>query len=89
MKFTNRHALVQEFVPFEEEQRLYDLVSDYLERQRATRTLEAKREEAWRAYDQAGREIDRQKDALLDEISNRLEQTVEQTPLFTIRWSLA
>jgi len=60
-----------------------------LERQRAARTLEAKREEAWRAYDQASREIDHQKDALLDEVSRRLEQTVEQTPLFTIRWSLA
>lgn len=31
MKFTNRHALVQEFVPTPEEQRLYDLVSDYLQ----------------------------------------------------------
>ena len=28
VKYTNRHALVQEFVPTEEEQRLYDLVSD-------------------------------------------------------------
>ncbi|MHB8834933.1 MAG: SNF2-related protein [Candidatus Methylomirabilia bacterium] len=32
VKFTNRHALVQEFVPSDEEQRLYDLVSDYLQR---------------------------------------------------------
>ena len=31
VKFTNRHALVQEFVPTAEEQRLYDLVSDYLQ----------------------------------------------------------
>jgi ERCC4-related helicase len=30
--FTNRHALVQEFYPTPEEQRLYDLVSDYLQR---------------------------------------------------------
>lgn len=32
VKYTNRHALVQEFVPSEDEQRLYDLVSDYLQR---------------------------------------------------------
>ncbi|MFH1067294.1 MAG: SNF2-related protein [bacterium] len=32
IKYTNRHALVQEFVPTEEEQRLYDLVSEYLQR---------------------------------------------------------
>ena len=31
VKYTNRHALVQEFVPSETEQRLYDLVSDYLQ----------------------------------------------------------
>jgi superfamily II DNA or RNA helicase len=31
VKFTNRHALVQEFVPTLEEQRLYDLVSEYLQ----------------------------------------------------------
>ena len=30
VKYTNRHALVQEFVPTAEEQRLYDLVSVYL-----------------------------------------------------------
>jgi superfamily II DNA/RNA helicase len=32
VKYTNRHALVQEFIPSEPEQRLYDLVSDYLQR---------------------------------------------------------
>lgn len=32
IKYTNRHALVQEFVPTDEEQRLYDLVSEYLQR---------------------------------------------------------
>src|SRR5574341_1174638 len=31
VKYTNRHALVQEFVPTPEEQKLYDLVSDYLQ----------------------------------------------------------
>src|SRR5437879_4018258 len=32
VKYTNRHALVQEFVPTADEQRLYDLVSEYLRR---------------------------------------------------------
>ena len=32
IKYTNRHALVQEFVPSDAEQRLYDLVSGYLQR---------------------------------------------------------
>ena len=68
--------------------RLAPTLPEKLERQRAARTLEAKREDAWRAYDQASREIDRQKDALLDEISRRLEQRIEQEPLFTLRWHL-
>ena len=33
VKYTNRHALVQEFVPTNDEQRLYDLVSGYLQRE--------------------------------------------------------
>ena len=33
VRYTNRHAIVQEFIPTEEEQRLYDLVSGYLQRE--------------------------------------------------------
>jgi superfamily II DNA or RNA helicase len=32
IKYTNRHALVQEFLPSADEQRLYNLVSDYLQK---------------------------------------------------------
>lgn len=32
IKYTTRHALVQEFVPSDDEQKLYDLVSDYLQK---------------------------------------------------------
>ncbi len=59
-----------------------------LERQRAARKLEEKREDAWRTYDDASRDIDRQKDELLDEIGRRLEQRIEQTALFAMRWRL-
>jgi superfamily II DNA or RNA helicase len=34
VSFTNRHALVQEFIPNDDEQRLYALVSEYLQSQR-------------------------------------------------------
>jgi len=59
---------------------------DKLERQRELRKLEAKRDDAWRSYDAASRDVDRQKDTLLDEISQRLEQKTEQTSLFALRW---
>lgn len=45
-----------------------------LELQRKLRGLETKRDEAWRAYDTASREMERQKDELLDEISRQPEQ---------------
>jgi superfamily II DNA/RNA helicase len=34
VSYTNRHALVQEFIPNEDEQRLYSLVSEYLQSER-------------------------------------------------------
>lgn len=59
-----------------------------LERQRAVRNLEEKRDQAWKAYDGAAREIDRQKDALLDDISTRLSQKTQEQTLFSLRWSV-
>jgi superfamily II DNA or RNA helicase len=69
--------------------RLAPTLPEKLERQREARVLEGRRDEAWRAFDQASREIDRQKDALLDEIGHRLEQKLQQEPLFTVRWRLS
>ena len=69
--------------------RLAPNLPEKLERQRALRQLETKRTDAWKAFDEAAREIDRQKDVLLDEISQRLQQETEQATLFTIRWQLA
>ncbi len=68
--------------------RLAPNLPEKLELQRKLRGIETKRDEAWRTYDAASREIDRQKDALLDEVSRRLQQTTECNTLFTIRWKL-
>ena len=43
-----------------------------LELQHEARVLETKRDEEWRSFDQASRDIDRQKDMLLDETAARL-----------------
>jgi hypothetical protein len=59
-----------------------------LDIQRQLRQLETKRTDAWKAYDEASRDVDRQKDALLDDISQRLGQQIERETLFTIRWRL-
>lgn len=57
-----------------------------LARQREARSIETKREEAWREYDKASRDIEKQKEDLLDEIGRRLDQSVNEERLFEIRW---
>jgi superfamily II DNA or RNA helicase len=52
------------------------------------RVLESKRDEAWRAYDEAARAVDDKKDVLLDDIAARLKQSESLHDLFTIRWHL-
>lgn len=68
--------------------RLAPNLPEKLERQRELRKLETKRDNAWRSYDEASRELDRQKDALLDEISHRLEQHTDRDNLFIIHWTI-
>jgi len=68
--------------------RLAPNLPEKLELQRKLRGIETKRDEAWRNYDTASREIDRQKDALLDDVSQRLQQKSEVTELFACRWRI-
>jgi hypothetical protein len=50
--------------------------------------LDAKRDEAWKDYELAARQIEAKKDALMDEVEKRLQQQVSENELFTIRWRL-
>lgn len=59
-----------------------------LARQRQTRALETKRDEAWRAYDAAAKDIEVQKDGLLDQVEERLGQSVSEEQLFAIRFEV-
>lgn len=68
--------------------RLAPNLPEKLEKQQQLRKLETKRDEAWREYDQASRELDKKKDDLLDEISKRLEQSTNEIKLFFIKWNL-
>ncbi len=56
--------------------------------QRQARALETKREDAWRAYDAAAKEIEVQKDGLLDQVEERLGQEVSDEQLFAIRFEI-
>jgi len=80
--------LDQEIKETKKSARMAPNLPEKLELQRKLRGLETKRDEAWRAYDTASRDVDWQKDALLDEISRRLEQRTECRPLFVLRWTV-
>ncbi len=56
--------------------------------QKTIKTKEAKRDEAWREYDIAGREIEKQKDELIDKIERNLEQKTEIITLFQLQWRI-
>jgi len=68
--------------------RLSPNLPEKLERQRELKKLESKRDDAWRSYDASSRDIEKQKDDLLDDISLRLEQNIKTQPLFAIHWKL-
>lgn len=54
--------------------------------EREKRQLDTKRDEAWKEYELAARNIETKKDALMDEVENRMQQQVSEKELFTIRW---
>ena len=56
--------------------------------QKKARKLEQKRDEAWRDYDAAARQVEVQKDTLLDQVEERLQQQVSDQELFTIRFTV-
>ncbi len=58
------------------------------ELQRKIRQLDSKYDEALPAYKQAAREIDGQKENLLDEVGKRLSQAAQLETLFTVRWKV-
>ena len=57
-----------------------------LERQR--RKLENDRDVAWKEYDNAAKEIDRNKDLLIDKVEQRLNHSLTEESLFLIKWKI-
>jgi Fe2+ transport system protein B len=68
--------------------RLAPNLPEKLKLEREKQQLEAKRDKAWKDHELAFREIEKRKDALMDDIEKRLNQKITETPLFTIRWRI-
>jgi ERCC4-related helicase len=59
-----------------------------LKLEREKRNIETNRDEAWKEYEEAARDIEKRKDALIDEVEKKLSQQLSQKTLFTIRWRI-
>ncbi|MGH9568220.1 MAG: hypothetical protein ACRD4F_01175, partial [Candidatus Angelobacter sp.] len=71
------------------EARLAPNLPEKLKLEREKRQLDARRDEAWKEYEEAAKQIEVQKDGLMDEIEKRMRQTTAEEVLFTIRWRLS
>ena len=68
--------------------RLAANLPEKLAAQKKIRDQDAKRNAAWKEYDEAAKAIEEQKDTLLDSVEARLAQTIEEQAIFTIRWAV-
>lgn len=59
---------------------------DKLALQKQVGQLAQKRDEAWRDYDTAAKQVEGQKDTLLDQVEEQLQQQASDQALFTIRF---
>lgn len=70
------------------EGRLASNLPDKIKLERHRRELESQRDEAWKRYEAGAREIEKDKDLLMDEVEKRLNQQVTDKTVFRIRWSV-
>lgn len=68
--------------------RLAANLPDKLKLEKERKNLEAERDNAWRAYDAAAKEIERAKEQLIDQVEKQLELSVDITELFLLRWKI-
>ncbi len=68
--------------------RLAPNLPEKLKLEKERRKLETERDNAWRDYDGAAKEIEKNKDRLIDGIEKKLNQSLQQQDLFTIKWKL-
>lgn len=66
--------------------RLVSNLPEKISLQRKVKVMESKRDEAWREYDSSAKEIEIQKDHLLDDIESKLHQNIDETIMFSARW---
>jgi hypothetical protein len=80
--------LDQQINEVKKQSRLAPNLPEKLKLEKERKKLENERDTAWREYDGAAKEIEQNKDKLIDQIEQRLQQNVKEEPLFLIKWKL-
>lgn len=73
---------------YRKETRQLASTAEKIQARKALRKLERKRDDALAEYHESKKQIEREEDRLLDEVSEKLELTCEIKALFTARWTL-
>ena len=68
--------------------RLAPNLPEKLKLEKERKKLEAQRDEAWKEYDGAAKEIEKNKDQLIDNVEKRLKQDMKEEPFLFIKWQL-
>lgn len=68
--------------------RLAPNLPEKLKIEKERKNIEFERDKAWREYDEAAKDIEQNKDRLIDTIEKKLSQNLLEEPLFLIRWQI-
>lgn len=85
---TDLKELDDEIKELKKQVRQSSSLPDKIEMQKKLKALDKKRDEAWRGYDEAAKQIESRKDEIIDAIEARLKQTITEKTLFEIEWAV-
>ena len=87
LKFTLKE-LDEEIRNIKKQARLAPNLPEKLKLEKERKKFESDRDEAWKEYDGAAKEIEKNKDHLIDNVENRLKQKINEEPFLFIKWKL-
>lgn len=80
--------LDQQIKEIKREARIAPNLPEKLKLEKERKKLEVERDTAWKEYDGAAKEIEQNKDALIDQVEKRLNQEVKEERLFLFKWKI-
>lgn len=85
---TNLKELDDQIKELKRQIRQTNTLPEKIAQQKKVKAIEKRRDDAWRDYDLAARQIEKKKDELIDSVEARLSQTIKEDVLFTIQWTI-